>query len=204
MTDPNNTLESLATSIRHRAGDLNGDGYVSFGEMIEMLGPGSIGAVLTIIAIPALLPSTGIPIGTVMSLGMFAIALAMLMGADNVRLPKRLSQMQISGASAKKVMNTIARVFEFMERWAHPRLKFLTSGLAKKILSLKVFIMAFLIFLPIPFGNTIPAFSLLILGPAIMFRDGVAVIASTFVAIVAVAVTAGLFWTGAWAFEHAL
>jgi hypothetical protein len=59
-------------------------------------------------------------------------------------------------------------------------------------MSIKVGVMGVLIFLPIPFGNVLPALSLVLLGLGLAFRDGVAVVLSAGVSALAVAYTTAL------------
>ena len=157
---------------------LKARGNITMGDIIDIHGASALGAILTVISIPALLPSTGIPIGTVMSLGMFAVALSMMMGVEHVKLPKKLSGMALSDNVAEKFMSKLLSFYRFLERWSDPRLQFLVDLRARQFLSILVFLLAAIIFMPIPFGNTAPAFALLILGPALLLRDGLLVLVS--------------------------
>lgn len=193
------TPDLLSARMRKAAQNVTTEG-MTFGEILEIKGTAAaLGGLLTVLAVPATLPSTGIPIGTVMSLGIFAIAFAMLIGAETVKLPHKLLALKLSPATARRLLNGLAKVYGFMERWARPRLPHLTTKTAQRWLSLMVFVMAFIIFLPIPFGNTLPALALLILGPALIYRDGLAVLVSFGMAAIALAVTGGFFIAGFWA-----
>ena len=174
-------------------------GNITMGDIIDIHGSGALGAILTVLSVPALLPSTGIPIGSVMSIGMFAVAISMMMGVDHVTLPKKLSGMNLSNSSAETLMGTLLKFYRFLERWSNPRLEFLVNHKARQFLSLYVFLMAAIIFMPIPFGNTAPAFALLLLGPALLLRDGVLVLISLAAGILALGVTYFVFSAGIWA-----
>ena len=57
--------------------------------------------------------------------------------------------------------------------------------------------------MPIPFGNVLPALALMLIGPGLVFRDGVAVILGLLMSGVALAATIGLLlkagvWGGEW------
>ena len=59
-------------------------------------------------------------------------------------------------------------------------------------------LMAFLVVLPIPFGNLLPALTMMLIGLGLVFRDGVAVVLGLVTAGLALFVTAGLMlmaWT---------
>lgn len=174
-------------------------GTITMGDIIDMHGAGALGAILTVLSIPALLPSTGIPIGSVMALGMFAVAMSMMMGVDHVSLPKKLSDMVLSEKTADKLVGTLLKFYRFLERWSDVRLEWLVNHKARQVLSLFVFLMAAIIFMPIPFGNTAPAFALLLLGPALLLRDGLLVLISLLAGIMALGVTYFVFSAGIWA-----
>lgn len=53
-------------------------------------------------------------------------------------------------------------------------------------------VMAVIVVMPIPFGNVLPAFALVLLGLGLVFRDGVAVVLGLVAAGLALFATAGL------------
>ncbi len=178
---------------------LKARGNITMGDIIDIHGPSALGAILTVLSIPALLPSTGIPIGTVMSLGMFAVAMSMMMGVDHVKLPQKLSQMTLSESTAQSLMNKLLGFYRFLERWSNVRMEFLVDHRARQFLSIIVFVLAAIIFMPVPFGNTAPAFALLLLGPALLLRDGLLVLVSLFFSVVALIITYFILSAGMWA-----
>jgi hypothetical protein len=195
-------MENMPISARLRATAQSFEGQddtVPFGHILDVHGNQALGAILVIVSIPALLPSTGIPIGTVMSLGMFAIAIAMFFGRQEVRLPQKLMDMKLAPTTAQKFLNGLAKLYGRIERISKPRMNFMVSETAQRWLSLKVFLLAVIIFMPIPFGNTLPAAALLTLGIGLMFRDGAIVVASFAVTLVALATTAAIVGGGLWA-----
>ena len=58
--------------------------------------------------------------------------------------------------------------------------------------------MAFIVVMPIPFGNVLPALALMLIGLGLVFRDGVAIVLGLALAGVAMCVTAGVMLM-AWA-----
>lgn len=52
--------------------------------------------------------------------------------------------------------------------------------------------MAFIVVLPIPLGNLLPALAMMLIGLGLVFRDGVAVVLGLITAVLALFVTAGL------------
>jgi hypothetical protein len=178
------------------ASELEGE-TVDIGTLIAAQGNAMLGGLLVFLAIPCLVPSMGV--GYILSLGMFAIGFAMLTGAEHVTMPQRLTRLRIKRSIAEKLLRGMAKVYGWFERVARPRISWSIGSTAKRALALNVLLMAFIIFLPIPAGNTLPAIALLLLGPALIYRDGLFALASIFASIIAVIFTGGLIGATIWA-----
>jgi len=57
-------------------------------------------------------------------------------------------------------------------------------------------LMPVIVVLPIPFGNVLPALALMLIGLALVFRDGVAMLLGMTAAAFALVTNAGLVWLG--------
>jgi hypothetical protein len=68
---------------------------------------------------------------------------------------------------------TVRPGLQRFEKLLKPRLLFLTSTWAERGIGLCCLIAAALVFLPIPFGNLLPALALCAFGLALIERDGV-------------------------------
>lgn len=62
----------------------------------------------------------------------------------------------------------------------------------EQIIGLFAFMLAVVLFLPIPFGNTVPAPAIAILALAVLERDGLAAIAGTLVGLAGIAVVSAV------------
>jgi hypothetical protein len=201
QTAPSYTLD-LAQHLRTAADNIEND-HISLSEIVALHGTSTLGAILTLLAIPSLIPSMGV--GWVLSLGIMAVATAMLLGREEVYLPRRVKNVKIRRDLAAKLLRGLAKVYGWTGKIARPRLGILTQRTAKRWLAIKVFIMAFIIFLPIPAGNTMPAIPLVILGPALIFSDGIGVLIALVAAVLALIATSAfvgsMLWV-AWQSSH--
>ncbi len=166
--------------------------------ILDAHGSGSFAVLLMLFTIIALIPIPGVPLGFAMSIGMFAVAMGMLMGIERMRLPARLENLKFSNRIARQVLHRMAWLYLSTARYARPRLHWLAGKTAVRWLGAFVAVMAALIFLPVPFGNYVPGAALLLLALSLMFRDGVGVLISIFIGVLAViwivAISSGTAW----------
>jgi hypothetical protein len=95
------------------------------------------------------------------------------------------------------VLLMLARFYQWAGRWSCQRFSHLAEIRQRSWLAGKLGLMGGVIFLPIPFGNVLPALAVALLGLGLAFRDGLAVLAATMVAVAAVAYSVAL-GLGAW------
>lgn len=199
---PNVLIEdTLARRLRRRAAQLRADANASSMELkaiFEAHGNASMAMLLVVLSIPAMIPVPGVPVGTVMSFGMYAIAIAMLMGVETVHLPRRLGEVKFSSKVARHILHRLAWLYDLTGRHARPRLDWLAGLKARRLLGLFVAMMATVIFLPIPLGNIVPGAALVVLALSLMFMDGLGVLISLAVGGLAfgyvVALGGGAWW----------
>ena len=87
-----------------------------------------------------------------------------------------------------RVLPTICRI----ECLVGPRLIWLTNRRGEQIIGFFAFVLSVVLFLPIPFGNTVPALAIAMMALAILERDGVAAIAGTLVGLAGITVVSGV------------
>ena len=147
---------------------------VSIGTVIDRLGPSSLGLVLLILTIPAIIPIPG-PVGIVLGSCLALVALQVIAGARRVWLPRWLRERGLP-----------------TRRWMA-----LSGRIARPFLGLAILAMALIITLPIPLGNILPVIALAMLALALLERDGVAVLWALAMSLVAIVWTIVLVLFGA-------
>ena len=119
-------------------------------------------------------------------------------GQDWAVLPSRVAQLEISARAARWVLLLLAHIYRQAGRWSRERLCHLTVLQRRTWVAPKVALMGVVIFLPLPFGNVLPALAIVVLGVGITFRDGMAVLSAAGLALASVAYAAAIA-AGAWA-----
>lgn len=186
------SIRDMAARLRDAAGDLP-TGPVALATMAEAHGGAWQGSLLVLLAAPCLLPIPGV--GTVLSLGLALLGL-MLWQAPHRDLPPRLARLSLPREGAARSLALLARFYELTHPISRVRLTPLAGPSARWWLGPLTVAMAVLIFLPIPFGNVLPAASLMLAGVALAARDGLLMLASLSVGAGALAASGALMLLG--------
>jgi len=179
----------IAQRLRETAAVLPGE-RVSMQTLAQAHGPAAHGTLLLLMAGPCLLPVPGV--GTVLGFGMAALAAAMWQGHASACLPRRVAELELSRHWAQRVLGMLASAYAMAGRFARARLSHLASAGRWSWTAAAIGLMAFIVMLPIPFGNLLPALAMMLIGLGLVFRDGVAVVLGLITAVLALFVTAGL------------
>lgn len=143
------------------------------------------GALLLMLAVPCVLPIPGT--GTVLGLGLLALAAALWRGELAATLPRRVAEFEMSREAAQKVLQSLASVYSVASRFSRERLQRAATGGGSGVLAVVVAAMAGVLILPIPFGNVLPSIALVLIGLGLVFRDGLAVLLGVATAVLTVA-----------------
>ncbi len=190
----------IVQRLREAAAALPGE-RVSMQTMLQAHGPAAHGSLLLMMAVPCLLPVPGV--GTVLGLGLVALAAAMWRGHSTECLPRRVAELELSRHGAQRVLFLLASSYALAGRFAKARLSHLASADTRSWTAVAIGLMAVIVVLPIPFGNLLPALAMMLIGLGLVFSDGVAVVLGLATAGLALCVTAGLVlmawvWGGEW------
>lgn len=174
---------------------------LSLRELLQLHGESSGAVLLMLMALLSSLPIAGA--GTVLSLGIFALAWTWLRGHDTLALPERLSRLRLNETWTRRCLRGLAWTYERADRWLRPRWSALGHARTRSGWALWIALMAALILLPLPLGNLLPGASLMMLSLGWMFRDGLVLLLSavTGMAGVGYALSAGHLALAAW--QHA-
>ena len=190
----------IAQRLRDAAAAFREEG-VSMRAMAQAHGPEAHGTLLLLLAMPCLLPVPGV--GTVLGVGMAALAVAMWRGQGEPCLPQGVANLDLPRHWARRVLEGLASAYEMAGRHARARLSHLVGPTWRSALAVVVGLMAIIVVLPIPFGNLLPALALMLIGLGLVFRDGIAVILGLLMSGVALTTTTGLLlmtwiWGSEW------
>ncbi|MEO1090034.1 MAG: exopolysaccharide biosynthesis protein [Pseudomonadota bacterium] len=183
------SLARRVASLRHSATPT-----LRVDEALDRLAGPSSPLALLVLGTAAWVPSPGVPLG--MAAGLLAVPVAthlLVHGERRVpRVPDRLGRQRLSRPLLDAVARRAVPVLRRLERMARPRWPIFATGVGARLAALMALVQAIVVALPIPFGNTLPGFSIAVMGLALARRDGALTIASHALGLLGIGIATAL------------
>jgi hypothetical protein len=181
--------------LRHLLDGLEGD-KVSVGWVVSRLGSRSFGAVILLMALPNVIPQ--IPgMSTIFGLLIMLPAMQLVLGLRQMWLPGYLANIKLPTEKVASVVKLAIPWVERFEKMIKPRLTILTYPPMENIIGALVLLLGFILFLPIPGGNWLPAMACCFFAFGMLERDGL----FTLIGLAATTgslIIVGAIFVGAW------
>ena len=171
-------------------------GEPALNTVVESLGERSTPLILVLLGLIAFVPSPGIPLGAVFGSITVIVAFQAFVLGKKVKLPAKLGARRLPSRLLQALARYGVPFIRRVERNARQRMTYFIAGKRHLILGVVIMLQAFLIALPIPFGNTLPAIAIILMASGLLWRDGMIVVFGVGTAFLATAVS-GLLITGA-------
>lgn len=197
MSDSNASPDRKLSSVLREL-DGGGKEHISLVDLVASLGNRSFVPLLIIFALPNLfffVPGASVITGP----PLIFVAAQLVLGRPSVWLPKVLGKRSIDKQAFGRIVARALPWIERVERLAHPRFWPLSHRAAELVVGIACLVMAIFMFLPIPFANTLPALSVIMLALSLGERDGLWLFGGFVVSLASFAVVAAIFSAGAFA-----
>ncbi len=171
---------------------------VTLAGLLDKLGDKAIAFVLLVFAIPAIIPTPGIPAGMIFGTALAILSLQIIFGSRRLILPGFLGRLSVSRSIIQMTADKAAPRLAKLEALLRPRGHVLSKYLGHVAIGIVIFLMAVLIALPIPFGNMLPGLAVLAIALGLAQRDDVAVLVGLLLAILSVLTSFAIIY-GGWA-----
>jgi hypothetical protein len=157
---------------------LTGEGDRTLGTLVDVFEEKSFAiAFVLLMGVPALpLPTGGVT--HVFEIISVLLALELIVGRDQIWLPKRWQRMNLAGPRQQKFLNGLMKVIRFFERYSKPRLTFLFGHrITNAVFGVVVIAGAVGAFVAPPFTglDTLPSLGVVIVSLGILLEDVVVV-----------------------------
>ena len=181
-----------------RASDLLGeladafpDERVTVGEVLDRLDGRAYGLLLLLLAAPNCIPN--IPgISTIFGVMLIAPAIQMIIGRGKLWLPSRMRAWAFQRSHLRSAIHGAVPILKRIERFVQPRWSWAVQPPFTAYLGLQTLYLAFVLILPIPFGNFGPGLVVAATALAMLQEDGRLAILTPIMTVIASAVA----WVG--------
>ena len=129
---------------------------------------------------------------TILGLPLVFLGLSLLIGARSLWLPARLRGKSFDRATLHRVIDRALPWLHRIERLAHPRWWPWGQALLDRAYGAIVLFLGLMVTLPVPFGNTMPAISIILLSLGFTARDGLWVAAGLLSTATALGIVMGV------------
>jgi hypothetical protein len=172
---------------------------ITLAEIVGRLGDRAYGLAILLFALPNTIP-VGIPgISSICAVPIMLFALQLMLGRQRLWMPRWLASRSVPALAFNNMIRSTLPRLRKIERYIKPRMDMFTSDMFEKKVGFMVFILAAIIFLPIPLGNFIPAICMCIMAMGLLSKDGGFVIAGI---IAGILTTIGMSFVIIAFFEH--
>lgn len=165
---------------------------VRLGDIVGVLDDRAYGVLLLVLAAPNIIPNPIPGLSGMLGVPLVLVAAQLMIGRRHPWLPRVLADRSMGAAGFKAVVNRIVPWLERLERLLHPRFRWLCRPPAERLLAAFCVILAIVLALPIPLGNTLPAFAVTLVALGLIEHDGLAIGASIVVGIVSLVVVSAV------------
>lgn len=167
---------------------------VSFGDLVEAFEIGAYGPLIVLFAAPNVLPVALPGISAVLGAPLILITAQLMLGRRRPWLPGVLRRRSIRRVDLARLVERVAPRLERIEARMRPRHPLLTGKVGRRAVGALGLVLATIIFLPIPFGNSLPGLALVLMALGLLARDGLMVAAGGGVAAAGLVVASGFAW----------
>lgn len=181
----------LSVVLFHLANDDTRD-RVAIGDLLAALGDRALGALMFVFAAPNIFP---VPPGvsTVLGAPLLFLSLQLMLGLKPW-LPGVVAQRSIARDDLAALVRRVLPWLQKAERLLRPRWRFMVRPPLENLAGLVCLLLAVVLMLPVPLGNTLPALAIALMALGVLERDGLWMLAGWLGAAVASAVVSGVVW----------
>jgi len=186
------TSAPLSVVLFRLAND-NGRDRISVGDLLAALGDRAIGALMFFFAAPNILP---VPPGvSTLAGGSAAVSLGPAHAGHAVRgCPVSSPGARFRATTSAPLVRRIVPWLAKAEKLLKPRALVLVRPPVEYVVGLVCLVLAAILMLPIPLGNTLPALAISLLALGVLERDGVWIAIGLLASAVAGVVVSGVVW----------
>lgn len=162
------------------------DDRITLDELLLAFGDRSFGLLILLFALPNGIPAPIAPgLSAVLGAPLLLLSLQMLLGFHTPWFPQSWRARSFRRGDVAKLLRPALPYIVRIERYIRPRFTHLAGRTASRPIGLLILWNAVLLSLPIPFGNLIPAWAIILGALGQLERDGILVMAAVAMSVLA-------------------
>jgi hypothetical protein len=170
------TRESTAEALR-RLAERHRAPRLSIADLLAALSDHGFGLLLLLLALPNAVPGPFIPgFSSPFALGIAALGLQLVWGWHTPHLPRWLLSLSIDSSRFRRLVDRTEPLLLRLERWLRPRASPLADGPGERLVGIALIGLSVVLAMPVPFGNTPVALSIMVIALGLLEGDGVALL----------------------------
>lgn len=147
-------------------------------DLLNALGNRAFGPTLLLCALPEALPLPIAGISALVAVPLMLVSGQLVLGFEQPWLPDALLDQSFKQEHCEQVISAAIPVLEKLEYFFEPRWLFMTSPEAERGIGVILLFLSFIIALPIPFGNMLPAIVIVLICLGLIEKDGLMIAVS--------------------------
>jgi hypothetical protein len=165
---------------------------ISIGDLLDALRRRALGALMFIFAAPTALPMPP-GVSAITGAPLLFLSLQLMLGLKPW-LPRIITDRSLSRVDFERVVTAISPWLARAEGIMRPRFTFFAHRPAIYLVGFMCFVLAVILFLPVPLGNMLPSVAIAIMALGLLERDGVWIAIGLVVAVASIVVVWGVVW----------
>ncbi len=129
------------------------------------------------------------PFPSIIAMPLIVFSLQMIAGYTAPKLPKRFEKITVKRSVVAMLVQKSAPYIRKVEHILRPRLGFVTTPRAERVIGVFALIFSSFIVLPMPLSNFIPGLGILIISFGLLGKDGLVVICGIIVGLMGIAIS---------------
>lgn len=190
----------IATQVIEDVVNQSSSDRIPIRDLIAAMDSVGFGLAIMIFAFGIIIPLPP-PFPSIISIPLVIFSLQMVMGYSAPKLPKRFSKLSVKRSVLAMLVQRSSPYIRKVERILRPRLLFMTSALAERVIGFFILAFSSFILLPMPLSNFIPGLGILIISFGLLGKDGVVVIFGIVIGVTGVAISIAAVLVGVEAFH---
>ncbi len=190
------TTQAIEDVVNHSSSD-----RIPIYILVEAMHAAGFGLAMMIFAFGLIIPLPP-PFPSIISIPLVLFSLQMVMGCSSPKLPKRFFQLSVKRSVLAMLVQKSGPYIRKIEKFLRPRLSFMISRFAERIVGFFILIFSSFVLLPMPLSNFIPGLGILIISFGLIGKDGLVVIIGIITGLVGVTISVSMVLLGLNVFHY--